>query len=356
MILQPTRKSVTSTSILLSKAMFVGISILSLAYISSVRAIKELEYGSEGKTIELGNDMIKFGVDPFKGCGIGLVQNMKESDNFNMVNTWDYGRWIQSSFYGKPEGNKWNGKDWPMNGVQVGSWQNKKSKVDTCEKVSDTVVEAVTYPADWAGNTVRNDMAINTRMELLQDSVKVSVEFKYTGTDGSPVKNQEIPAAFFDRKLSSLMLYDGDKPWTDDKIRTEYPKGIDSPFRSKITEPWAAYIDPNTGKGVGIFSPKATLITSYRVGPDENPAPSDCSYVAPLMNFALKNGESYDFEYYIAVGTIEEIRNIFKSKTGEAPQRTQRNSQDDSSTPKAQDAPAPAPAQRLCKRFRRKEH
>jgi hypothetical protein len=34
----------------------------------------------------------------------------------------------------------------------------------------------------------------------------------------------------------------------------------------RITENWAAYIDPTTGEGVGIYTPVAQTITCYRVG------------------------------------------------------------------------------------------
>lgn len=56
----------------------------------------------------------------------------------------------------------------------------------------------------------------------------------------------------------------------------------------RITENWAAYVDPASGQGVGVFSPIAETMTAYRVGRDGSTAMSDCSYFAPTMRFAIK--------------------------------------------------------------------
>lgn len=84
----------------------------------------------------------------------------------------------------------------------------------------------------------------------------------------------------------------------------------------RITENWAAYIDPATGNGVGVYTPMAGSMTAYRVGPDGSTAPSDCSYFAPTMRFAITPGMSLTYHVFITMGRVEDMRRIFSGIRG----------------------------------------
>lgn len=53
------------------------------------------------------------------------------------------------------------------------------------------------------------------------------------------------------------------------------------------TERWAAYIEPATGYGIGVFTPVATGLTSYRVGRDTSTRASDTSYFALTATYDI---------------------------------------------------------------------
>jgi len=157
--------------------------------------------------------------------------------------------------------------------------------------------------------------------------------FEYTGTTTHPSRIQELPAVFVVRRLSQLMFYDGDKPWTGGMLQVwgctslESPECIPPPPSHpphilplhavdtcgpctsaqpqpqpspnphlKLTpnnhqtktpafpnenfymhENWAAYVDPVTKEGVGVWVPWCSTMTAYRVGLDDNSCAScDC--------------------------------------------------------------------------------
>ena len=82
---------------------------------------------------------------------------------------------------------------------------------------------------------------------------------------------------------------------------------------AKPTERWAAYIDPSTGYGLGVFVPTAwTGITAYRTGYDGSDRPYDCTYFAHTIRMALTPGiRPYRYQVFITVGRLNEIRETF---------------------------------------------
>jgi hypothetical protein len=85
--------------------------------------------------------------------------------------------------------------------------------------------------------------------------------------------------------------------------------------RFSSTETWVAYIDPKTNRGVGVYSPQSNKFNAYRVGPDVGQSgskpESDTSYVALIATYAIKPSLETSFDAYLAVGTVDEIRQKF---------------------------------------------
>jgi hypothetical protein len=80
----------------------------------------------------------------------------------------------------------------------------------------------------------------------------------------------------------------------------------------RITENWAAFVDPKTGQAVGVYSPVAQTMTCYRVGADGSTACSDCSYFAPTMRFSIKPGMELEYHIFITIGSsVEAVRKVF---------------------------------------------
>jgi hypothetical protein len=111
--------------------------------------------------------------------------------------------------------------------------------------------------------------------------------------------------------------YAGSSPWTKGELKTySHPRAFngnqanilhDSRTLGDFTEKWAAYLNPGTGKAVGIYSPSASFFTAYRCGPEGDPN-SDCSYVAPVENFSVQDTSKTQYDAWLIYGTIEEIR------------------------------------------------
>jgi hypothetical protein len=139
----------------------------------------------------------------------------------------------------------------------------------------------------------------------------------YTGRNTHPERRQEVPALFTDRRLSAFVHYSGSKPWTKDKLSYDFPSskpGSSNPASMYApTERWAAYVDPETGYGLGVYVPVSKQITAYRVGPDDSSSAADCSYMAPLVMLAIKPGTVFSYDVYLAVGRVDAIRNTFYS-------------------------------------------
>ena len=72
----------------------------------------------------LDNGIVRIGVDKSRGACIGYFAQSKTRRN--LLNNYDEGRFIQQSYYGRPDGSRWNGKPWVYNPVQGGHAKGKR--------------------------------------------------------------------------------------------------------------------------------------------------------------------------------------------------------------------------------------
>ncbi|MCC6508437.1 MAG: hypothetical protein IT423_04975, partial [Pirellulaceae bacterium] len=120
-------------------------------------------------------------------------------------------------------------------------------------------------------------------------------------------QHQELPAVFVNPNLKTLVLYSGAAPWTGDMLSRSVP-GWPNESR-KMTEHWAAYVD-DQDHGLGVYVPVSDSLTCYRYGRDER-ARDACSYFAPLGQFAIKADFRWQYDVYVTVGHIDQIRARF---------------------------------------------
>lgn len=250
---------------------------------------------------------------------------------------------------------------------QGGSWQNRLPEVLESQVRGGSVVVR-SHPRNWGGQQLLEDVVMTTKVTMWDKVVKVSTAVRgwlvwsncnraqcysrsttpvhatcaslvtmwmchyvhqkalltlcginwnpqvhnvmqYTGADQHPARHQELPAIFVDRKLNVLATYNGSKPWSNGSLSFLMPGGKGEYF--KPTEKWAAYVDDATGYGLGVFSPTAEQLVAYRVGPEGSSARSDCSYMAPIVTAAIKPGMRFSYDYYIAIGRLDQIRRWF---------------------------------------------
>ena len=76
-----------------------------------------------------------------------------------------------------------------------------------------------------------------------------------------------------------------------------------------ITENWMAFVDKNNW-GMGVYNPLCNHFLAGMAGkPDKEDKDSSTSYIAPIKKETLYRNSVYEYEYYIIIGTLNEIRN-----------------------------------------------
>ena len=133
---------------------------------------------------------------------------------------------------------------------------------------------------------------------------QVRCKLTYSGKDQRTTRSQEMPAVFVDAELKHLVSIQQEKPvrrvpgWPNESGST--------------SEDWVAYVDDKDW-GIGILTPGTSEFTCYRYRGDGKSGPrgSACSYVAPIRKVRLRGGEVIEYEFYLTLGSLEEIRSRF---------------------------------------------
>lgn len=259
------------------------------------------------------NRDLKIGVDETRGGAICWLSRGGSPDN--LLNAFDCGRFVQQSYYGKDDGSNWNGQPWRWNPVQGGSWQNRPARVLECTRPSGNVLRTRVNPRNWAGQELLDDVTMSAIITLQPDHIHLEHTFEYSGADEHPMRIQELPAVFVVRRLSQLVFYAGDKPWTGGILQEKTPAFPNEDWN--MNESWAAWVDPATREGVGMWVPWCSTMTSYRVGEDDNSCKTcDCSYMAPTIRFAVTPDMKFTYHAFICIGHVDKMRTTFNNIRG----------------------------------------
>ena len=253
----------------------------------------------------LDNGVVRIGIDKSRGACIGYFAESKTKRN--LLNNYDEGRFIQQSYYGRPDGSKWNGKPWVYNPVQGGYAKGKSSRLlkfsrDKKKKTISARVE----PLSWASGIACPEALMGVTISLEGPLARVRFRMDYTGKDQSVVRDQEMPAVFVDAELPNLVSSESGK------LKRRVPGWPNE--RGKASENWVAYLDDKDW-GIGIYTPGTETFTCYRFKGNGKTGPtgSACSYVAPLRRFSLQKGLVVDYEVFLTIGSLAEIRKRFAS-------------------------------------------
>jgi hypothetical protein len=276
-----------------------------LVLIASVAAGQQ-SAAEDAKTVKdwvyIENADVRVGLLRSHGGAIAHLSS-PESD-FNTLNHYDHGRLVQQSFYGDEDGSRWVDKAWRYNPVQGGDYQGNAARV-TQFKTDGTSAYVKTVPRHWASGELVDECTMEQWVELDGPVVRVRYKFTYNGAICHEARHQETPAVFVSPKLSFLVAYTGEKPWSDAPLTTKVPGW---PNESVVmSENWAAYVGDD-GKGIGVYVPGAGEATSYRF---KGGSGSDCSYIAPLRTFALTPGLTFSYSAFFTLGDAETIRQRF---------------------------------------------
>ena len=253
----------------------------------------------------LDNGRVRVGIDKSRGACIGFFA--ESATGRNLLNHYDEGRFIQQSYYGAADGSKWNGKPWVYNPVQGGYAKGKSSRLlkFSRDKKKETISARV-EPLSWASGIACPEALMGVTISLEGPLARVRFRMDYTGKDQSVVRDQEMPAVFVDAELPNLVYSESGK------LKRRVPGWPNE--RGKASENWVAYLDDKDW-GIGIYTPGTETFTCYRFKGNGKTGPtgSACSYVAPLRRFSLQKGLVVDYEVFLTIGSLAEIRMRFAS-------------------------------------------
>lgn len=280
----------------------------------------------------LDNGQIRLGVNLSLG---GAVTYLSESAPFpsqrtppNMINSFDWGRQVQMSFYSgpvpfKPEGTTlskhWEGLGW--NPIQSGdAFDHVSGNLEHRNDGKSIYVRCV--PKIWPLDNVPAECTFETTYTLVGKTVEATCRLNNARKDTTQYSGraQELPALYTNGAWYKLVSYLGDQPFTDAATTTIVDRndGKGWPWVSFFSpEHWAALVDAND-HGVGMFNPEAFRISGGFAGaPKGSGGPKDAQtgYIAPNIDEILDHNITYEYHYVLIIDTIAEIRRYAREHT-----------------------------------------
>jgi len=251
-------------------------------------------------------------------------------DKRNLVNIYDEGRYIQQSYYGGSRVNRQSSgqsavwSPWNWNPIQGGNYARRGARI-VRHNETDTTTYIACVPMLWDMDNAEADALMEQWTEIRGNVIKVRNRIVVNDIDSiyRPWKKneQEIPAVYPISSLKCLYAYVGGRPWTGDSISklpvVEMKVDMKNSFWGKypsVSEKWMAFTD-DSGQGIAVYSPLATHFlagryTSDTTGDDKS---LSTSYMAPLCSFKIMPRKQLQYEYYLVLGNIEQIReSIYK--------------------------------------------
>ena len=266
----------------------------------------------------LENDRIKVGVDLAIG---GAITHLAKQGGPNLINSHDWGRQMQMSFYSgpnpyTPDGRQphphWARLGW--NPIQSGDVGGHPSRVLEHRNDGKTLfVKCV--PMQWPHSGIPAECTYEWTLTLHESAVDVRARIVNARRDPTqyPAKSQELPALYTNGPWYRLFTYTGDRPFTNAEpalipkrtvARGEFPWN-----RFDATEHWAALVDENN-EGVGLWAPGVVSFLGGFAGQEGSGGPKDgpTGYLAPVRHEVLDHDIVYDYGFTAIVGSLAEIR------------------------------------------------
>lgn len=285
---------------------------------NSARDCDMTDLTSDGKLNDcfIENDRIRVGVDLNIGGAITHVSSKTGGEN--MINSWDWGRQIQMSFYSGPPNYQRPGKvkadvwgSFPWNPVQSGDHFGSPSIVLE-HKRSGNEIYVKSRPMLWPMKDDAAECIFETWITLEGSAFhfRGRLSNQRTDTTAYGAYPQELPAVYTNGEWHRLMTYVGADPFTNAAL-TEVRKSVNEPWpwtKWLPSEGWAALID-DSGTGIGVWSPAGQFDGGF-VGERGKGGPKDGStgYMAPTQSEILDHNIVYDYRATFIVGTLNEIR------------------------------------------------
>jgi hypothetical protein len=271
-------------------------------------------------TLEIDNDTLHLKLDLSRGGAISYIS--KSGSIRNLVNIHDEGRYVQQSYYAGTnlnqieDGQNPNWSPWSWNPIQVGDSYFNRAEILASKKDGNTLyVKCI--PMLWDMNNRPAEAIMEQWTTLSGNMLKVRNKLTCKRTDtlyGEGIsKHQELPAVYPISALYNLYSYFGDKPFTGAPLDNPEVKHLEDGFWGRyqdgmVTEHWMAFVDDNMW-GMAVYTP---ICNDFLAGMFGNPGgesvDSSTSYIAPVKYESLYKDSVYEYEYYLLVGELEEMR------------------------------------------------
>ena len=277
------------------------------------------------KMTYLENEAIRFGADLSIG---GAITHLSTKKGPNMVNSHDWGRQIQMSFYSGPQPFEPNGKKpsdhWKQlgwNPIQSGDYGGNPSKILE-HKNDGKEIYIKCIPMHWPLKNQPGQCIFECWYSIKGNVVSVRSKLTNQRDDKKQyrARNQEVPALYSNGSWYRIVTYTGNRPYTQDKTIEISRKPERPPFpwnRFHATEEWAALVDVND-QGFGVWTPGAQEYLGGFAGRPGKGGPKDSPtcYVSPLQTEIIDHNIEYTYEYQLIVGSVDTIRNhVYKERS-----------------------------------------
>ncbi len=257
----------------------------------------------------LDNGKIRLGADLAIGGAITWLSRSGSEEN--VINSHDWGRQVQMSYYGGPVpfvfGDKrpakyWEGLGW--NPIQAGDDFGHGSRVLEHRNDGQTLyVKCV--PMQWPLDDVPGDCTFESWLELDGSAVRARCRLTNARADRTqyPARGQELPAVYTNAPFHRIVTCTGEG------IRTIEPKGPPEWTHWLATEGWSALVN-DAGWGLGVWNPGCVrFVGGFNGKPGAGGAKDDaCGYLAPQRLEILDHNIVHEYRYDLVLGTLEGIR------------------------------------------------
>jgi hypothetical protein len=275
--------------------------------------------------LEINNDTLHLKLDLTRGGAISYIST--SGTTRSIVNISDEGRYIQQSYYAgerinrQDEGQKPEWSPWSWNPIQVGDCYRNRAEILEYKKEGNTLyVKCI--PMLWDMKNKPAEAVMEQWTSLSGNVIKVHNKLTCHRTDdiyGEGVENdQELPAVYPISALNNLYGYFGEEPFVGAALSNPEVENLRDGFWGRyindmVTENWMAFVDDNLW-GMAVYTPICTNFLAGMAGdPGFEANDPSTSYIAPIKKARLKKDSVYEYDYYLVIGTLDEIRDrIYK--------------------------------------------
>ena len=274
-------------------------------------------YLTDDNLIFIENEYIRLGANISLG---GALTYLSEKGKKNLINSHDWGRQVQMSFYAhpvpyNPEGTQmaqcWKFIGW--NPIQSGDYYRNRSKVLEY-KAGGNEIYVKCIPMHWPLNNVPGECSFEVWYRLDGYCVNVTSRINMNRSDKTQYEArwQELPAVYTNGEWYKGVSYIGNKPYTGDSVTELVTKenGLGWPWLNFCpTEHWSALVDDND-YGLGVFNGTSNVSKIGYFGEKGVGGPRDdqTGYIAPLGLEILDHNAVYSYDYLLIVGKLDFIR------------------------------------------------